>query len=134
MDSSNTEGTAMSDTDDGTVDIHQILAPWKEGDEVSEGWKLGDVRDPFPGVFEVEIVSTGEEPLLTMRLFARDDDQGFLAQSARFNISDVSSASVEGKYFSDDRDAALKAFCRHILDNDPLEPKEEESNDGGESV
>ena len=64
----------MSDTDDGTVDIHQILAPWKEGDEVSEGWKLGDVRDPFPGVFEVEIVSTGEEPALTMRLFARDDE------------------------------------------------------------
>ena len=111
----------MTDTEQKKLTTETLLAPIKEGDEITDGWVLGGIRETFPGTFEIDATSSNDEPTLTLRLFSRDDDQGFLAQSASFNISDVSQASVQDNYFSDSRDAALKALCRQIRENDPSE-------------
>jgi hypothetical protein len=111
----------MTDTEQNKLTTETLLDPIKDGDEITDGWVLGAVRETFPGTFEIDATSSNEEPTLTLRLFSRDDDQGFLAQSASFNISDVSQASVQDNYFSDSRDAALKALCRQIRENDPSE-------------
>ena len=111
----------MADTEQKKFTTTTILDPIKAGDEITDGWILGEVRETFPGTFEIDATSTNDEPTLTLRLFSRDDEQGFLAQSESFNISDVSQASVQDNYFSDSRDAALKALCRQIRENDPSE-------------